>query len=286
MSGLIAVTIAVMTWWFATGLVMLFARFGAVRAGMVMAIVSVIAIGGITALALSAGSASEGAAYAAFFGALAVWAWHETAFLLGLVTGPRRVGLHQSPSEKSRFRAAFKTVRDHEVVLALTALVFVVLLHDAQNTVGVWTFVLLWGMRLSAKVNIFLGAPHAVNDLLPHHLAYLESYYRTDRLSPVFAMSLILCLLTLASFTVAAFVSASEHDVVKWSLLASFAGLALIEHAFLVLPVRDSRLWTWALRICPAKTRLGEEEGRSTAPIKDNCAATAGAKTKGTVSWI
>jgi hypothetical protein len=34
---------------------------------------------------------------------------------------------------------------------------------------------------------------------------------------------------------------------VKWTLLASFAALALIEHLFLVLPVRDSALWGWAM---------------------------------------
>ncbi|GGB33774.1 hypothetical protein GCM10011316_02340 [Roseibium aquae] len=286
MTALTAAAIAVFIWWTATGAVMLVARFGSARGGAAMAVMSLVALAGVVALGLTRNVTTEQSAYIAFMGALAIWAWHETAFLLGLVTGPRRVGLHQEPREKTRFRAAFKAVRDHEIGLALTALVLFAWLHDAGNTAGLWTYLLLWGMRLSTKMIIFLGAPHAFNELLPHRLSYLESYFRTDRLSPLFWVSLVACICILTGFSVGAGLANYPHDAVKWGLLAAFAALALIEHAFLVLPVRDSLLWTWALRVCPVKTQEDETQGLVSSLDENESPARPGVKSKGNVSWI
>ncbi|MTH98788.1 putative photosynthetic complex assembly protein PuhE [Roseibium sp. RKSG952] len=277
MSGLIAVGVAILVWWFATGAVLILARQGGHRAGMSMAIVSVLALGGVAVLMGTADQQTVQGTYLAFFAALAVWAWHETAFLLGVITGPRRVGLDHVPRERSRFRAAFRAVRDHEYALAATALLLVFLLADAANKTGLWTFLLLWGMRLSTKVNIFLGAPHAVNDLLPHRLSYLETYFRTDRLSRVFWISLTACTVILLTLAGAAFLALSDDVRVMWSLLSAFAGLALIEHLFLVLPVRDSVLWHWAARLCPARPDNDIRTAKPPEKPEDSCPKTAGA---------
>ncbi|TWI85952.1 putative photosynthetic complex assembly protein 2 [Roseibium hamelinense] len=277
MSGVVAVGIAIFTWWFATGVVMILARQGERHAGMVMALVTIAALGGLAALALTRDSLTAVSAYIGFFGALMLWAWHETAFLLGLVTGPRRVGLEQSPIEKSRFRAAFRTVRDHELALAATILFLGLLLGGAANQAGLWTFILLWGMRLSTKVNIFLGAPHAVNELLPHRLSYLETYFRTDRLSRVFWISLTGCTVVLLSLIGAAAWANSEYGQIVASLLAAFTGLALLEHLFLVLPVKDSALWHWAARLCPAKLEKTNKTANMPDKPEDSCPKTAGA---------
>ena len=37
--------------------------------------------------------------------------------------------------------------------------------------------------------------------------------------------------------------------VTGWSLMAAFAFLGLVEHLFLVLPVRDAALWGWAMGV-------------------------------------
>jgi putative photosynthetic complex assembly protein 2 len=41
------------------------------------------------------------------------------------------------------------------------------------NQVGTGTFAVLWVMRISAKLNLFLGVRNLSEELLPPHLAYL-----------------------------------------------------------------------------------------------------------------
>jgi hypothetical protein len=113
----------------------------------------------------------------------------------------------------------------------------------AENTTGLLTFCLLWVMRISTKLNIYLGARHAISDMLPDRLSYLKSYFRTDRTSGWFYVSLSAARYCWAGWSHAAAAAATDHAAVKWTLLACFAALALLEHLFLVLPVRDSALW-------------------------------------------
>jgi putative photosynthetic complex assembly protein 2 len=151
-------------------------------------------------------------AYLAFFSALALWAWHETTFLIGLVTGPRRVAAGEAPREKTRFRAAFLTVRDHEIALFATVMGLLWLMSGAANTTGLLTFCLLWVMRISTKLNIYLGARHAISDMLPDRLSYLKSYFRTDRTSGWFYVSLCGSAVLLAWLVAAAAAAATDHD--------------------------------------------------------------------------
>jgi putative photosynthetic complex assembly protein 2 len=102
-------------------------------------------------------------------------------------------------------------------------------------------------MRISTKLNIYLGARHAISDMLPDRLSYLKSYFRTDRTSGWFYVSLSAAPCFWDGWSHAAATAATGHDGRKWTLLACFAALALLEHLFLVLPVRDSALWAWAM---------------------------------------
>ena len=138
-------------------------------------------------------------------------------------------------------------MRDHEIALFATVLGLVWFMGGVENTTGLLAFSLLWVMRVSTKLNIYLGARHAISDMLPDRLSYLKSYFRTDRTSGWFYVSLGGTALLLAWLVFAAATAETDHAAVKWTLLAAFAALALIEHLFLVLPVRDSALWGWAM---------------------------------------
>ncbi|OCW58484.1 putative photosynthetic complex assembly protein PuhE [Hoeflea olei] len=242
-----ALLVASVAWWVATGLVLALARAGTRYFKTVMALATGVAVIGVFGLIATEDRTTETSAYIAFFSAMALWAWHETTFLIGLVTGPRRIAYMEAPHEKSRFRAAFLTVRDHEIALFVTLLALVWFMHEADNTTGLLAFCLLWVMRVSTKLNIYLGARHAISDMLPDRLSYLKSYFRTDRTSGWFYVSLSGSAILLAWLVLSAAQADTAHGAVKWTLLASFAGLALIEHLFLVLPVRDSALWGWAM---------------------------------------
>ncbi|WP_052161570.1 putative photosynthetic complex assembly protein PuhE [Hoeflea sp. BAL378] len=265
MTFLSAVLIASVAWWVATGLVLALARAGSRYFKTVMALATGVATIGVIGLAATAeDGATAVSAYVAFFSALALWAWHETTFLIGLVTGPRRIAASEAPHEKTRFRAAFLTVRDHEIALFATMLGLVWFMGGAENTTGLLAFGLLWVMRISTKLNIYLGARHAISDMLPDRLSYLKSYFRTDRTSGWFYVSLTGSAALLAWLVFAAATAETDHGAVKWTLLAAFAGLALIEHLFLVLPVRDSALWGWAMDKTKKKTSNKTRENRAT----------------------
>jgi putative photosynthetic complex assembly protein 2 len=259
MEFLSAIAVASAAWWVATGLVLALARAGGTHFGMVMAVATAVALTGIAGLALTHDATTTLSAYIAFFSALALWAWHETTFLIGLLTGPRRIEAGQAPAEKTRFRAAFLTVRDHELALLATVIGLMWFMGGTENTTGLLTFTLLWVMRVSTKLNIYLGARHAISDMLPDRLSYLKSYFRTDRTSTWFYVSLAGSAVLLGWLAHAAATAGSGHDAAKWTLLACFAGLALLEHLFLVLPVRDSALWAWAME---RKTHAGSDANR------------------------
>ncbi|MEM0900858.1 MAG: putative photosynthetic complex assembly protein PuhE [Pseudomonadota bacterium] len=238
----IAVIIAVASWWIATGIGLMIAHARIDRFWM-MFTTSVTTLFAIGIVAFTVNDTSAFGAYAALLGALLIWGWHEVAFLLGIITGPRRDVLPKDVSDQRRFFLAFQALRDHELALFATMIVFVAFLWTAENQAAMWMFVLLWAMRISTKLNIFFGAPNAVSELLPTRLSYLKSYFRTDRVNPYFAFSVLLALAVFCVSARLAFVAVDDGATVTWSALAAFAGLGLLEHFFLVLPMRDAELW-------------------------------------------
>ena len=108
---------------------------------------------------------------------------------------------------------------------------------------------LLWVMRLSAKLNLFVGVRNTYAHLLPAHIAYLGSYFRQRKtvsaffvISTTFAILLTTSLWLFVSFGTSQFFSQTGA-----TLIASLMTLAVIEHFFLVLPIPMERLWSAAL---------------------------------------
>ncbi|MCA3718127.1 MAG: DUF3623 domain-containing protein, partial [Brevundimonas sp.] len=144
-------------WWASTGLILWLVRRDAASFGASLALGAVVACAAMLALWLSADDTTPGGAYVAFGAAMAVWGWHEMGFLMGKLTGPRRTPCPPDATGWRRFTVSTETVIHHEIALALTALLFVALTWGQPNQVGTLTFLLLFGMRLSTKLNIFLG---------------------------------------------------------------------------------------------------------------------------------
>jgi putative photosynthetic complex assembly protein 2 len=195
------------------------------------------------------------AAYAAFIAAILIWGWHEMSFLMGFVTGPRRLPCPPEARGWQRFKLATATLIHHEIALALTALLLLLVTWGQPTQVAGWAFLLLFGMRLSTKFNIFLGAPNFSDEMLPPHLSYLRSYFSARRgnlLLPLSAVASVVVTLLLARAALAA--SGGSGTQVQYQLLASLALLGVVEHIFMLLPLRDSALWTWLVPTRPAAT--------------------------------
>ena len=96
-------TIAV--WFFATGLIAWAANAPRESYGRSLIWAGVVGAGGLLCVIASAQVTGAGGAYLGFAGAMAVWGWHEFAFLTGGVTGPRREPCpepHVAPARAAR----------------------------------------------------------------------------------------------------------------------------------------------------------------------------------------
>lgn len=178
-----------------------------------------------------------GSAYAVFTAALLVWGWQELGFLLGYVTGPRRRACPEGAVGARRMRLATGTVLHHELALLVLGALLWLLMQQGASPVAWWTFCALWLLRLSAKLNLFLGARNPQAELLPAHLAYLASYFRRARMNALFPLSMGGCALALALLLHAALMEpASEHEQTGLLLVAWLVALGALEHVLLMLP--------------------------------------------------
>jgi putative photosynthetic complex assembly protein 2 len=120
----------------------------------------------------------------------------------------------------------------------------------AENAFALWTFALLFGARISAKLNLFLGVPHINTEFLPSPLGHLASYFRQGPVSGFFPLSVTLLALAVGCFLERlwrAHQAEAAGDIIGFTLLAMLAALALLEHWFMVWRVRDDKLWRWMI---------------------------------------
>jgi putative photosynthetic complex assembly protein 2 len=236
-------------WWLSTGVVLWMVWLGRATFRFSVGVFSVLALAGLGGLFWSSRLQSTGAAYVGFGSALAIWGWHELTFLLGLVTGPRKTPCPPEALGWRRFAHGTAVVIHHELALALTMLAIVVLTWGQPNQVGTWTFLVLWVMRLSAKLNVFLGVRNLTEQFVPTHLRYMLSYFRRARMNALMPFSILAASIVVARLAgVALAADATPFVLVGHTLVGTILALAVVEHVFLTIPVPDAVLWRWFIR--------------------------------------
>ena len=254
---ILPVIVTVAIWFLATGMIAWLDNRQRATFPRSLLLSGAVGLAGLIAILVVVQFAQVWAVYLAFLGALMVWSWQEIAFLTGAATGPRREEISPGISGWQRFAEASATVIHHEIALVLSALMLITLTWTASNQIGAMTFVLLYALRLSAKLNIFAGVPNSATDILPAHLSYLKSYYGPKRLRPALVISIAaICGFAFWTGSRAMDAPAGSAESVGASLLFALAALGAIEHLFLALPFRDGALWGWAL---PKRITLEEE---------------------------
>jgi putative photosynthetic complex assembly protein 2 len=248
MGLLVAVTVALLVWWLSTGLILRMVDPASPRRQRhaMMWASWMLALGMIGVVATRSMETALGA-YLAFASAVMVWAWQEIAFLLGVVTGPNRA---PCPPVQGWRRAwfAFTAIAHHELALVLLGLAVLVPTLDAPNAMAWQTWLVLWSMRLSAKLNIFLGVKNFYEAFLPQSLHYLLSYFTRRRFNALFPFSVGVSSVIAVLIWAAAFQTEDAHRQAVFGLLGSLMVLAIIEHALLIAPMRPEMLWRWAVR--------------------------------------
>jgi putative photosynthetic complex assembly protein 2 len=169
-------------------------------------------------------------------------------FLQGVHTGPRALPCPPGARGARRFAYATLALLWHELALALTMAAILALSWGAPNQVGAQTFGVLWVMRVSSKLNVFLGVRNFTEEFIPTHLAHLLSYVKRARFNALMPFSVILASALVLWLIGQGFAAGSTPwSQVSHSLIAALLALAVLEHLFLALPLRDAWLWRWAL---------------------------------------
>lgn len=231
-------------WWAGTGGVLLLVT--RLPAGPALAGASVLGLLGLAGAWVARGEEGAAGAYLGFVAGMAVWAANEASFLMGAVTGPRREPAPAGVTGFARFRAAAATLMHHELALAATILLLAGLSWGAPNQAAALMFVSLFLMRLSAKLNVFLGVPNWSDEMLPRRLAYLRTYFRTRPAGPLMPLSLLAIGAAAYWFGSAALTAAGPGGAAQAGLVCALLALGALEHLLMIIPVRDSALWRWA----------------------------------------
>ncbi len=236
-------------WWFSTGVIVFLNNRPVATFKWSLGAFSAVALVAFYRLATGAHDTSVAGAYAAFTYGVLVWGWHEMAFFMGFLTGPRRVAAPAGVSEWTRFRMGVAACLDHELAILATAIGVVWATWGAPNQVGCWTFLALWGMRQSAKINVFLGVLNLGEAFVPAHLGYLISFMRRRRMNALMPFSLLggASLVALLVHR-ATGPQVTPFQVAGYGCLVTMLALAVLEHALLVLPLPFTALWGLWLR--------------------------------------
>jgi putative photosynthetic complex assembly protein 2 len=256
-----AIAYALFLWWFSTGVILyLDKRPERTYAGSLLAATAVAVIA-VLVIVFTRGQHTAWAAYAGFTAGVLVWGWMEMTYFMGFITGPRKEPCPEDCRGWRRFVLALQTSVYHEGAIVGVGLVLVWITWGEVNQVGTWTYLILWLMRWSAKLNLFFGVPNLNEEWLPDRIRFLTTYLDKRPMNLLFpfsvtAATVIMCLLVEAALELPPTGFAGTALILTSTLLA----LAILEHWLLVLPLADAPLWQWALN--GAASEPTSERGR------------------------
>lgn len=236
----------ILVWWGATGTILYLDRLPTRTFRTSLLAATAILVASLSLLAATRDDTSLGGAYLAFLGAIGVWAWQEVGFLLGYVTGPRRLPCPPGSQGWNRARLAFATILHHEIAVVLLAAAVVYATWEGANLTGLWTFLVLWAMRQSAKLNLFFGVRNLGSEFLPGHLDYLQTYFLRRPINPLLPFSILVPAAAAGWVWHAALASTNLAQSASLSIIGTLLGLAALEHVFMLLPLSTLGLWRWA----------------------------------------
>ena len=240
---------ALFVWWFSTGVIIYLD--GLPRRTFRWSMIGATAVLALSLWRLEAGAADTTVrgAYVAFTCGLFAWGWQEISFYMGYVTGPRTQPCAEGCSGWRHFGHAIQTSLWHELAIIASAAAVVALTWGQPNQIGTWTFMVLWWMHQSAKLNVFLGVRNLNEEFLPEHLTFLRSFLTKKPMNLLFPVSVTVSTVICALLAQAALApGATAFEAAGYTFLATLMALAILEHWFLVVPLPAARLWSWGLR--------------------------------------
>jgi putative photosynthetic complex assembly protein 2 len=247
-------------WWISTCLILFLDGLPKRTFRFSMAAATVVLGGAVYGLIVSAADTSVTGAYYAFTSAVLVWGWLEMSFYMGYVTGPRKQHCHHGCAGWRHFGHAIMASLHHEIAILGLAAVVLWLTRGAANQFGTWTFIVLWWMHQSARLNVFLGVSNLNAEFLPDHLAHIRSFLRNAPMNLLFPFSVTASTICAVFMAQQAFAAGDAFHVTGYALLTTMMILAILEHWFLVLPISATKvwngLWQWSLSSRGGSTKV------------------------------
>ena len=261
------IVFAIFVWWASTGAILYLD--GLPRTTFKWSL-SAIVLAGLCALvgaARTSGDATVTGAVIGFICGVTVWAVPTAGFFFGTLAGPRMTPLSTGAAGWTRFTEATATMAYHEVACLLGAVALAAVVWGGANMVALWTYLILWSMHVSGKLNVFFGVPNLSEEFIPDHLRYLTSYMLKRPMNLLFPITVTAASLLTAWFVwIAATGAAGTFETTGALYLATLSALAVLEHWLLVLPLAPMALWNWSLSSrTPAKNI---EPSRTTTPYR------------------
>lgn len=267
----LAVGYALFLWWFSTGIILYLNGLPQRTYKISLMIATALMLALVLLIYLVRDQATLWGAYLSFTGGVLVWGWLEMLYFMGAVTGPHKAPCPPGCAGWTRFRLALGTSIYHELLLVAIALVLIVITQGAANPLGTWTFVILWLMRWSAKLNLFLGVPNLNEDWLPEHVRFITSYLAKKPMNLLFPISVSTATVVMSLLVESALdLPANGFTGVSLILAATLLALAILEHWFLVLPLADGALWNWVTTSGDRARSAGGRRPPSDDPRKAN----------------
>lgn len=282
-SYLLAVSVALVGWWLSTGVILYLNLLPRRSHPWSVLGFAALALGSLALLPEIAQTQTTAAAILGFAVALAVWGALEISYLMGFLTGSNSQPCPERVTGWRRFRLAVATSIHHEIAVIACGIAILVLSWGAPNQVAAGTFLTLWLMRWSAKLNLYLGVSNFNEHWLPERNRYLVSYMRTRAMNWLFPFSVGAATTIATVLALAAAGADSAVERLALSLVCTLLVLAILEHWFLVLPVRDSALWQWAISAAAGvRARAGQRATRHDPTACEPALPSAAAATRAT----
>ena len=267
---------ALFVWWFSTGVIIFLDQLPARTFRYSMAGATLVLGGALWGMSVSAGDSSVTGAYCGFTCGLLAWGWQEMSFYMGFITGPRRQACGHGCGGWKHFIHAVQTTIWHELAILSGAVLLASITWHQPNHVGLWTYLVLWAMQISAKLNVFLGVRNLNEQFLPDHLKYLKGFLTQKPMNLLFPFSVTMATVAAVLFweKVAA-AGASAFGQAACTFLATMLTLAILEHWCLMLPLPFAALWKWGLALKSRQSgqAAGDAPGLASwsAPLEGEC---------------
>ncbi|MFN8480920.1 MAG: putative photosynthetic complex assembly protein PuhE [Kouleothrix sp.] len=239
---------ALFVWWFSTGVIIYLDGLPrrtfkwSFLGGTILMFVA------LWGLASTRNDTSIMGAYLAFTWGTLAWGWQEMSFYMGYVTGPRTAPCPEGCGGIRHFGHAIQTSLYHELAVIAAAVAVLALTWGGTNQIGTWTFLIMWWMHQSAKLNVFFGVRNLSEEFLPEHLQFLRSFLTKKPMNAFFPISVtISTIITALLFQRAFAANASDFQAIGFTFLGFLMALAILEHWLLVMPF-PSKIWDWGLR--------------------------------------